>query len=146
MYVVASVMNEDEVIMALKAPYMMVASDGTYNKGQGHPRGAGTFPRVLGRYVREMNEISLLDALKKMTIYPARKLGINSKGLIKETMDADIVIFDPDKIIDQASFENPAVPPLGIDYVIVNGTIAVDHNHIVASRAGRFVKKSELSR
>jgi len=92
MLVVAFVMNEEEVVEAIKSPFVYVASDGLYRKGQGHPRGAGTFPRVLGKYVRDDKELSLVEAIKKMTIDPAKRLGLDEKGSIKESMDADIVI------------------------------------------------------
>ncbi|MDP3487556.1 MAG: amidohydrolase family protein, partial [Bacillota bacterium] len=100
MLVVAFVMNEEEVAEALKAPFVMIASDGLFRNGQGHPRGAGTFPRVLGHYVRERRALSLLDALKKVTIMPAQRLGLANKGQIKEGFDADIVIFREDDILD----------------------------------------------
>ena len=105
MLVVAFVMNEAEVIEAIKAPGVMVASDGLFRNGQGHPRGAGTFPRVLGRYVRDCKELSLLEALKKMTIIPAQRLGLLNKGAIKEGFAADIVIFREEDILDLADFD-----------------------------------------
>lgn len=146
MLVVAFVMNEDEVIEALKAPFVMAASDGLYNKAQGHPRGAGTFPRILGKYVREMNKLSLIEALKKMTIMPAKRLGLKGKGEIKEGYDADLVIFNAEEIIDVADFENPIKKPKGISYVIINGKIAVEDNIIKNSRLGRAIKRNELNR
>ncbi|WP_026895569.1 N-acyl-D-amino-acid deacylase family protein [Clostridiisalibacter paucivorans] len=144
MLAVAFVMNEDEVIEAIKAPFVMVASDGIYNRGQGHPRGAGTFPRVLGRFVREQEALSLIEAVRKMTSMPAKRLGLKSKGKIKPEFDADIVIFNQDTIIDGATFENPTLPPNGIDYVIVNGQIAVKENKIINGRIGRVIKREEL--
>jgi len=146
MLVVAFVMNEDEVIEALKAPFVMVASDGLYRRAQGHPRGAGTFPRVLGKYVREMNKLSWVEALKKMTIVPAKRLGLKGKGEIKEGYDADLVIFDPEEIIDAADFENPIEKPKGISHVIINGEIAVEDNEIKNSRLGRVIRRNELNR
>ncbi|SKC84966.1 N-acyl-D-amino-acid deacylase family protein [Maledivibacter halophilus] len=146
MLAVAFVMNEEEVIEALKSPYVMVASDGLYNRGQGHPRGAGTFPRILGKYVRELNALSLTDALKKMTIIPAKRLGLNNKGQIKEGYDADLVIFNPDKIIDTASFDKPTEKSEGISYVIIDGKIALEDNKIENGRLGKIIRKNELSR
>lgn len=146
MLVVAFVMNEDEVVQALKAPFVMVASDGVYRRGQGHPRGAGTFPRVLGKYVREDKEFSLIEALKKMTIIPAKRLGLTSKGDIKEGYDADIVVFDTEKIIDKADFKNPTIKPEGISYVIVDGKIAVKDNEIQRNRLGRIIRRNELNK
>lgn len=144
MLVVAFVMNEEEVIEAFKSPFVMVASDGVYRKGQGHPRGAGTFPRVLGKYVRELNQLSLIDALRKMTLVPAKRLGLTSKGEIKEGYDADLVIFNPDEIIDTADFQNPIEKPKGISYVIIDGKIAVEDNKIKNSRLGKVIRKNEL--
>ncbi|EOD01612.1 N-acyl-D-amino-acid deacylase family protein [Caldisalinibacter kiritimatiensis] len=144
MLVVAFVMEEEEVIEALKAPFVYVASDGLYRRGQGHPRGAGTFPRVLGRYVREKNDVSLIDALRKMTLLPAKRLGLKNKGNIKEGADADLVIFDRETIIDDATFEEPTKPPIGIKHVILHGKIAVNDNTIINNRLGRVIRRSEL--
>ncbi|PAB60817.1 N-acyl-D-amino-acid deacylase family protein [Anaeromicrobium sediminis] len=146
MIVVAFVMNEDEVIEAIKAPFVLVASDGLYTKGQGHPRGAGTFPRVLGRYVREKEELNLIEAIKKMTLLPAKRLGLNNKGKIGIGLDADLVILNPDTIIDKATFENPTEPPSGIDFVILNGKITVKNNIIIENRVGRVIRRQELSK
>lgn len=144
MLVVAFVMNEDEVIECIKAPFVSIASDGIYRKSQGHPRGAGTFPKVLGKYVRDENRISMVDALKKMTLVPAKRLGLNTKGEIKEGKDGDIVIFDPEKIKDNADFMNPTNSPDGIKYVILNGEIVVEDNKIIKSRQGKVIRRGEL--
>ena len=143
MLVVAFVMNEEEVVEAIKSPFVYVASDGLYRKGQGHPRGAGTFPRVLGKYVRDDKELSLVEAIKKMTIDPAKRLGLDEKGSIKESMDADIVIFDPEEIIDKADFMNPTVPPKGIKYVVIDGKIAVKENEIFEKRIGKAIRREK---
>ena len=144
MIVVAFVMNEDEVIEAIKAPFVSVASDGLYRKGQGHPRGAGTFPRVLGKYVRDMKKLTLIDALEKMTILPAERIGLVGKGRIEEGMDGDLVIFDYEKICDGATFENPIKQPKGIEYVIVNGQIAVKNNEIINSALGKSIRREDF--
>nr|WP_315024723.1 amidohydrolase family protein [uncultured Aminipila sp.] len=139
MLVVAFVMNEDEIAEAIANPYGMIASDGIINNGNGHPRAAGTFPRVLGKYVREDKVISLLDALRKITLEPAKRLDLSTKGQIFKGCDADITIFNPEIIKDGADFSDLNIPPVGLDYVIVNGIIAVDHNNIITNQAGRFV-------
>ncbi|WP_053954802.1 amidohydrolase family protein [Inediibacterium massiliense] len=138
---VAFAMDEEEVIKALKEPFIMIASDGIYTNGQGHPRGAGTFPRVLGHFVREKNAIELLDALEKMTKIPAQRLKLFQKGEIKEGMDADITIFDDQTIIDQASFDKPNLKPQGIDYVLINGKIAIENGIIIHNANGKIIKK-----
>lgn len=140
MLVVAFVMNEDEVVRALKSPFMSIASDGLYNTSQGHPRGAGTFPKVLSKYVREEEKISMLEALKKMTLIPAKRLGLKSKGQIKLNYDADLVIFDPKNIQDKADYLNPTLPPEGIEYVIINGEIVAKDKKILKSRLGKIIK------
>ncbi len=146
MLVVAFVMNDDEIIEAIKAPFVMIASDGLLRKGQGHPRASGTFPRVLGRYVRDLQAIPLLDALKKMTLYPAQRLGLSHKGQVKVGYDADLVIFDKEQILDGATFENPTLPPKGIEYVLIDGKVAVKNNVIVQGRLGKVIRRSELQR
>ena len=144
MYAVAFVMNESEIADAVANPIGMVASDGILNNGNGHPRAAGTFPRVLGKYVREEGRLDLITALKKMTLEPAKRLEIDHrKGIIKEGADADITIFDPDTIIDGPEFGNINVPNRGIDYVIVNGKIAVKDNQMLTQQAGKFISYFE---
>lgn len=142
MLAVAFVMNEDEVSECIRAPFVFVGSDGLYNKSQGHPRGAGTFPRLLGRFVRERKDLSLMEAIKKVTCMPAKRLGLINKGNLKKGMDADIVIFNENEILDKASFEHPTLSPLGINYVIVNGKIAVENNIQVNKRAGKYIKRN----
>ncbi|MGF6376245.1 N-acyl-D-aspartate/D-glutamate deacylase [Clostridiales Family XIII bacterium PM5-7] len=139
MNVVAFVMNEAEIEMAYQAPYVMVGSDCGFVNGCGHPRGAGTFPRVLGRYVREKNIMSLMDALRKMTILPADRLNLKTKGEIKEGFDADIVIFDEHIIMDRADFENPTLHPEGIEYVLIGGEVAINRQKMINGRLGRYI-------
>jgi N-acyl-D-amino-acid deacylase len=140
MIAAAFVMREEEVIEALKAPFVFVGSDSLFRKDMGHPRGAGSFPRVLGRYVREMGELSLIDALWKMTLGPAERLSLSHKGQIKEGMDADITIFDPDTVKDGATFAEPTLPPVGISHVILGGKVAVENNEVKEGRLGKFIK------
>lgn len=137
--VVAFVMNEDEVREALKKPYMMVGSDAFYNYKAGHPRGAGSFPKVLSQYVREEGLMTLIEGLRKMTIMPAKRLNLKYKGDIFEGADADLVIFNPTTIKDKADFSNPTQAPVGIDAVIINGEIALKENTIIDGRLGKYI-------
>ncbi len=138
---VAFVMNDKEIIEAMKSPFVMIGSDEIYNGNQGHPRGAGTFPRVLGKYVREEKHLELSEALYKMTKMPAERLMLNTKGQIKEGYDADITIFDDKSIIDRADFTNdPTAPPLGIKYVMVNGKLVLKNNIVISNNSGAFLK------
>ena len=138
--IVAFVMNEEEIAEAIANPSCgMIGSDGGVNRNSGHPRASGTFPRVLGKYVREDKVISLIDALRKMTLTPANRLELDKKGRIAVDCDADITIFDPETIKEGSTFENIFIKPVGIDAVIVGGQMAVDHNEIVNARAGKFI-------
>jgi N-acyl-D-amino-acid deacylase len=137
-------MNEEEIAAAISNKNGMVASDGIINHGNGHPRAAGTFPRVLGKYVREDKVLPLIDALRKMTLEPAKRLLLEDrKGVIKVGADGDLTIFDPETILDGATFAELDVAPTGIDYVIVNGKIAVDHSEIQSETCGKFISYFE---
>ena len=138
MLAVAFVMNEDEIREAIVNPNGMVASDAIINNGSGHPRAAGTFPRVLGKYVREEKALPLIDALRKMTLEPAKRLELEQKGRIALGCDADITIFNPDTIIDKADFMKLCKPE-GIDYVLIGGEIALKDGEHVNDRLGRFI-------
>lgn len=143
MLAVAYVMNEEEIFEALNHPLVMVASDGIYRNHSGHPRGAGTFPRVIGRFVREQKVMEFFDAINKMTYMPAKRLMLKNKGLLKIGYDADITIFDNDTIIDKATFQEPQIRPDGIDYVIVGGKVAIDNGKTAANTLGKFYKRGE---
>ena len=136
MLAVAFVMNEDEIQMAVADSYGMIASDGLISDGKGHPRAAGTFPRVLGKYVREEGALSLVEALRKMTDAPAKRLNLADKGKIAEGADADLVIFDPETIIDKASYTEPSLPPDGIRMVFVDGVKALEGHEILSRTCG----------
>lgn len=139
MMAVGFIMNEDEVKDAITNVYGMIASDAILNKGNGHPRAAGTFPRVLGKYVREEKALSLMDALRKITLLPAQRLSLQEKGRIEVGADGDLTIFDPETIEDAATYNDLYISPKGIDYVIVNGKLAMDHTKIINGRAGQFL-------
>jgi len=133
---------EDVVRLAMADPLVMFASDGIMNAGKGHPRAAGTYARVLGRYVREQHALSLMDALRRMTVMPADRLALKSKGRLAVGADADITVFDPDRVIDRATFEQPARYSEGIPYVLVNGVLVVKNSQIQESAvAGRAVRR-----
>ncbi len=129
--VIAHAMPETDLVAAIKHPLVMIGSDGIIEQDRGHPRGAGTFARVLGRYVREQGQLSLMDALRKMTIMPASRLEsaapvMGRKGRIRVGADADITVFAPDTIIDRATFQQPAQFSAGIRHVLVNGVVLVE--------------------
>lgn len=136
---IAQVMKENEVESALKHPRTAIASDGILNEGNGHPRAAGTFPRILGYYARDRKLFSLFDAIRKMTLLPSERLGID-KGHLSIGADADITVFDPDKIVDTADFGNPLSPPHGIEYVIIGGKLALVEGKIIRGDLGRAVR------
>lgn len=139
MLAVGFIMDEGEVKKAITNPYGMIASDGILCHGKGHPRASGTFPRVLRKYVREEEAISLIDALRKMTLLPAERLCLKEKGRIEEGCDADFVIIDPTIISDGATYDNIYAESEGINYVIIDGEIAIDHKKMLNSRLGSFI-------
>jgi N-acyl-D-aspartate/D-glutamate deacylase len=128
--VIAHAMPEEELVLALKHPQVMIGSDGVIENGRGHPRGAGTFARLLGRYVRDQRVLTLMQALGKMTIMPARRLekavpAMRRKGRLSVGADADITVFDPAAVRDRATFQNPAQASEGIRHVLVAGVPVV---------------------
>jgi dihydroorotase len=128
-------MTEEIVTAAIKSPLTMIASDGILENGKGHPRTAGTYSRVLGRYVREQGALTLMDALTKMTLMPAQRLerrvpSMRNKGRIRPGADADLTIFDPQTISDRSTFQNPAQYSDGIKFVIVNGVAIVKNGQL----------------
>lgn len=136
-------LDEDDVKYVMKSPLTMVGSDSipVAPGAKCHPRTNGTFPRVLGKYVREENTLTLEEAVKKMTLLPAGRFNMQSKGLIKTGMDADLVLFDPDTVIDGADFENPFKDPIGINYVIVNGKVVIKDGEFTGRTAGKVLRR-----
>lgn len=127
-------MSNENTDLVLQHPLVMMGSDGSalapygpLSRGVPHPRNYGAFPRFLGHYVREKNILSLTEAIKKITSMPAAKMRLQDRGSIKEGNFADLVVFDPQTITDKATYTKPKQYPLGIDYVIVNGKIVIDH-------------------
>jgi N-acyl-D-amino-acid deacylase len=136
------VLDEGDVRRIMTSPFMMVASDGRLSRpgdGHPHPRAYGTFPRVLGEYVRNQKLLSLELAIHKMTQMPAQRLRLTDRGIIKAGAVADIVVFDASTVKDQATFTEPHQYPIGIETVVVNGTVAVERGKATGARAGRVV-------
>lgn len=140
-------MSEDDMRAAMKAPFVSFctdsgsrATDGPLAGSKSHPRGWGTYPRILGRYVRDEKLISLETAVHKMTGAPAARVGLRDRGLIREGLFADVAVFDPGKVIDRATFEMPNQYPVGVEYVLVNGKITVDKGQRTGALAGRALR------
>ena len=133
-------MSEEDVRLAMQQPWMAHASDGSAINldapGVPHPRNYGTVPRVLGHYVRDEGVLTLEDAVRKMTSLPAQILGLQDRGQIREDFVADIALFDPDRVAETNSFESPKSYPIGIPYVIVNGTLVIDRGEHTGARPG----------
>ena len=140
-------MNETDMKAALKSPFVSIctdtgarATDGPLSGGRSHPRGWGTYPRILGRYVRDEKLMPLELAVHKMTGMSAAKVGLKQRGLIREGYFADITIFDPKTVIDRATFEQPNQYPVGINFVIVNGQVEVDSGQRTPALAGKVLR------
>ncbi|MXX28780.1 MAG: amidohydrolase family protein [Gammaproteobacteria bacterium] len=146
--------QERWVTPAVVAPGVIIASDAMHKAAPDdavHPRSAGTFSRVIGRYVREDGLLSLMEALGKMTLLPARRMepladAFERKGRIQVGMDADLTLFDLGKIIDQATYNSPNRPSTGVEYVVVNGRVALNRGQLSVERQGRWLKGNESNR
>ncbi len=140
-------MSEEDVEAALAAPWVgvgsdfgAVAADGPLDMRQVHPRAYGTFPRILGRYVRERHVLTLETAIRKMTGVAAERMGLKERGLLRSGYYADITVFDPVTVSDRATFENPHQTAVGIRYVMVNGTLTLDDGRLTGARPGRALR------
>ena len=140
-------MSEDDMRAALRAPFVSIctdsgarATDGPLAGSKSHPRGWGSYPRILGRYVRDEHLLSLEEAIHKMTGLSAQKVSLRDRGLIRAGMYSDITIFDPQTVIDRATFDMPNQYPDGIRYVIINGQISVDNGQRTAALAGQVIR------
>ncbi len=140
-------MQESDMQAALKSPFVSIctdngarATDGPLAGSKSHPRGWGTYPRILGRYVRDQHLMPLEFAIHKMTGLPASNVGLKNRGLLREGYFADITIFDPKTVIDRATFEEPNQYPVGINFVIVNGQIEVDKGRRTSALAGQVLR------
>lgn len=141
--------TEGDMTFALSQPWCSIGSDGlaysvdgALRRGQPHPRSFGTFPRVLGKYVREDRLLGLEEAVRKMTSLNARKLGLDDRGWLRAGCFADITIFDPERISDRATYLDPFQYPIGIEHVIVNGTIVVEGAEHTGARPGRALRSA----
>lgn len=139
-------LDEADVARIMQHPQTMIASDGRLTQpgiGHPHPRWYGTFPRVLGQYVRELGVLSLEDAVRKMTSMPADAIGLVDRGRVAEGAVADVVVFDPATVIDRATFEEPHRYPEGIPYVVVGGVVTVDEGRWIDNRPGRVLRRGQ---
>ena len=138
-------MEEKDVEKIMQHPLTMIASDGRLSSpgiGHPHPRAYGTFPRVLGKYVREKKLLSLQEAIYKMTLFPAKTYGIENRGQLKKGLKADLVIFDPNTIIDKATFIQPHQYPVGISHVLVNGKWSIKNGEFLNKMNGLVLRKT----
>jgi len=136
--------QEDDVRRIMQHPFTAIATDGTVSKfgeGSPHPRSYGTFPRVLGHYVREEKVLTLEDAVRKMSSLPAGRMGLKDRGRVAEGTWADLVVFDPATVADKATFQNPHQYPEGIPYVIVNGVPVVDSGKWSGAGPGQVLRR-----
>ena len=139
-------MEEKDVEKIMQHPLTIIASDGRLSSpgiGHPHPRAYGTFPRVLGKYVREKKLLSLQEAIYKMTLFPAKTYGIENRGQLKKGLKADLVIFDPNTIIDKATFIQPHQYPVGISHVLVNGKWSIKNGEFLNKMNGVILRKTE---
>ncbi len=150
--IVGFAMDENNLKKVLSSPHVMIGSDGNaiapygkLGKGKPHPRFYGTFPRVVGKYAREDKIFDLATAIKKMTSMPAEKLKLKNRSKIKKGYFADITIFNPKTVIDNATFVDPHQFPSGIEYVIVNGKITVKNGEHTGARSGKILKHKAIS-
>ena len=138
------IIGEEDMKLALRQPWLSVgtdhsetAPDGPLSEGKAHPRGYGSFPRILGKYVREQHVLTLEDAIRKFTSLPAMREKLVNRGLVKEGYFADLTLFDPNTVNDVATFENPAQQSVGIEFVLVNGVVDLEHGKPTGQLGGR---------
>lgn len=138
-------MSEEDVETALRFPWTSIGSDSEVMSAVqqavgGHPRSFGTFPRIVAEYVRDRHLLTLPDAIRKMTSWPAAQFRLFDRGAIRVGLRADVTVFDYDKIQDKATYENPSALPQGIDYVLVNGTVVIDRGRYTGARPGMVLR------
>ncbi len=137
---VARTGNPDNIRTIVRHPAQMVGSDGLLTGDMPNPRSYGTYPYVLGQFVREEGLLHLEEAVRKMSAIPAQRLGLKDRGILRDGMKADLVLFDPDLVAARATFEQPKQFPVGIDYVLVNGTVVVDNSTHTGALPGRAIR------
>ncbi|HKD62048.1 MAG TPA: D-aminoacylase [Terracidiphilus sp.] len=140
-------MDEPDVLLALKQPWVSLDNDSQGTSPEGllasehpHPRAYGTFPRILRKYVREEHELTLPDAIRKFSALPAQRMRLTDRGVLKQGMWADLVVFDPAKITDKATFEEPNQLSAGMDYVLVNGVPVIEDGKMTGALPGRVLR------
>ncbi|UCD45953.1 MAG: D-aminoacylase [Candidatus Bathyarchaeota archaeon] len=143
-------MDEGDVRRIMGHPLQMVgtdsgasAADGFMRRGKPHPRGYGSYPKILGRYVRELGVLGLEEAVRKMTSFPAQRFGISDRGILRPGMWADVVVFDPKTVTDKATYQDPHQYPEGLEYVLVNGRIAVEKGKHTGTLAGGTLRRNQ---
>jgi dihydroorotase/N-acyl-D-amino-acid deacylase len=140
-------MSEPDVLLALKQPWVSIDNDSSGTSPEGllgtehpHPRAYGTFPRILRKYVREENELTLPDAIRKFSALPAQRMRLTDRGVLKQGMWADVVVFDPAKITDKSTFENPNQFSVGMEYVLVNGIPVIESGKMTGALPGKVLR------
>jgi N-acyl-D-amino-acid deacylase len=141
-------MSEPDIETALKFPWMSIGSDAAANEAPGridalglpHPRAYANFPRVIAEYVKKRHVLTLEEAIRKMTSWPATRMHLSDRGAIRQGLRADLTIFSYDKLEDRASYENPTAYPVGIDFVLVNGKVVVDHGQHTGAKPGMVLR------
>jgi dihydroorotase/N-acyl-D-amino-acid deacylase len=146
-YVSVFGMDEPDVVLALQQPWVSIdndagatATEGLLGQDHPHPRAYGTFPRILAKYVREEHKLTLEDAIRKFTSLPAQRVRLGDRGVIKQGMWADLVVFDPATVRDAATFEDPNHYSLGMQYVLVNGVPVIDDGRMSGRRPGKVLR------
>jgi dihydroorotase/N-acyl-D-amino-acid deacylase len=140
-------MSEPDVSLALQQPWVSVDNDSSGTSPEGilgeehpHPRAYATFPRILRKYVREEKKLTLEDAIRKFSALPAQRMRLIDRGVLKQGMWADVVVFDPEKIRDVATFDDPNRLSEGMDFVVVNGTLVIDNGKMTAALPGKVLR------
>ncbi|MBV6458636.1 MAG: N-acyl-D-glutamate deacylase [Fimbriimonadaceae bacterium] len=137
--IICKSMLEEDLLVFMKAPWIMYCTDG--NHGGSHPRGAGSYPRIFGRYVRELGAVTLEETIRKSTSLPANRFGLKDRGKIEKGMIADLVVFDPKRIADRATVQDPTALAVGIEHVVVNGDLVLESRKMTGARPGLGLKR-----